>query len=134
MLATGHQAQIDHKRRLATERIRRFGLTCSIRRPSKTLSDDGYPLDSETVVANGVPCMMANIDDAAERVERVVAGQVQSQDVSALLVPWDTDVRAEDRVQLADGTRYEVQQGNGDQPGRIWIRLRTTQLNPGGAA
>ncbi len=133
MIAAGHQTAIDHKRRLATERLRRSGLRCSILRPSPALTTDGTPGTGETTIATDVPCMLTDTEAAGERSEQMLAGQLQSVTILSLLVPWDTDVRAQDRVQLADGTRYEIGGGTGATPGRIWLRLPLAAVNPEGS-
>lgn len=74
--------------------------TCSVIRPSDTLSDSGYPTDSDTTVLSNVPCLIQRA--TSDPFEASISGQVQAVSEFVGLFPYDFEARATDVIERGD--------------------------------
>lgn len=91
--------------RSRTDAARFMTATCDIKRPSTTLSDDGYPSDSETTVASGVSCRI--VAKAMNPWESQSGGQVRAVSGYTIMLPYNTDIDPEDVI-VSGVRRFEV--------------------------
>lgn len=129
MSATGYSAQLDRKRATMARRLSHAGELCAIYRPSKTLSASGRPVDSETLVTSDVPCLLVRSTESLATREQMTAGEVVAITAYTLFVPWDTDVRASDQVEI-DGRRLEVISGTEEVTTQFVRELGVVEINP----
>lgn len=100
--------------------------TCTLKRPAATLTDDGYPSDSETTVAEDVPCRLSGT--GMNPWEQQIGGQVQAVGTYTLMLPYGTDIRGTDIVELGS-RRFEVLGRTAPATDDVVLRVHVTEFD-----
>jgi head-tail adaptor len=82
--------------------------SCTIERESTGLGDMGQPLHEFEVVASDVDCRVIMAGSRTTGSNNVAGGREALTDRFRLILPVGTDISADYRVTMADGTVYDV--------------------------
>jgi hypothetical protein len=130
---TPRESHLDEARRLTA--LRGMTDTCAIKAYLESRNARGDVVGSREIVrATGVPCRLARFDVLVAGTE---SGGVYGRsgdliDTSAaayqLFLPWGTDIRQSDHVELAGGDKYEVQSADADSTLGVEVVARLVKL------
>src|SRR5688572_10585215 len=81
-----------------------FDATCTIRRYSEAANSTGDPIPTWSNLATGVPCRPR----AGSAHEADTTGAIRSYVLWKVLLPYNQDVTAKDRLELSTGIEVEV--------------------------
>lgn len=101
-----------------------FADTCTIQRPDSGLSDSGFPVDTVTTVATGVPCRLVR---AVGSRETQSSGEVQSAQPLIVLLPHDTAIRPTDQI-VVNGRTLQVSGQTVDVTNEIAKEIEVTEM------
>jgi hypothetical protein len=81
---------------------------CTISRESAAVGDMGQPLHEDEVLASDIACRVIMAGSRTTGSNNVAGGREALSDRFRLILPVGTDISADYRVTMADGTVYEV--------------------------